>query len=129
MAEILRLAGPSVVLLDEEGVSGSDPQFGYATGYDQVTGTYAGLVFGSLAPLTLSSQGLLVRRSVAAAQVTTGEAAPVTVEAGGGETAPTSKGPGEQPSSPRRPHRFFGSVEIDAQGPIKAFEAVILNVI
>jgi hypothetical protein len=65
---------------------------------------------------------------VAAAQVTTKAAAPVTVGAGV-ETAPTSESPGEQPSSPGRPHRFFGSVEIDAQRPIKAFEAVILNVI
>lgn len=52
-----------------EGISTSDPQFGYATAFDAATGRYEGLVYGRLAPPSVAPQGLLVRKDVAEAQV------------------------------------------------------------
>jgi hypothetical protein len=114
-----------------EGISTSDPQFGYAMAFDAATGRYEGLVYGRLAPPSLAPQGLLVRKDVAAAQVR-------DVTPGTGEVQlprrETVDGPGAvlPPDEPEKQkvRRFFGSVEIDAAGrPIKVFEAILNAVV
>jgi hypothetical protein len=114
-----------------EGISTSDPQFGYATAFDAATGGYEGLVYGRLAPPSLAPQGLLVRKDVAEAQVRD-----TTRGTDGVQPTPRETGDGPGPVSPsdepdeKKVRRFFGSVEIDAAGrPIKAFEAILNAVV
>jgi predicted AAA+ superfamily ATPase len=114
-----------------EGVSGSDPQFGYAEGIDE-TGHYRGLVYGRMAPTVFSSDAHLVRSSVAKAQldqVSQGTPTPPPKPgelpgANGAEAAPVADLPG-----PIQPTRFFGSVELDTDRPIRSFESVFNAVV
>lgn len=116
-----------------EGVSTSDPLFGYAERYDEASGKYVGLVFGKLAPTAFASTAVVVRKEVAAeasrpsgdnrgtiAEPTepVGPAAPES----GGETSPV-------PLPNRKPRRFFGTVEIDTVRPIKSFETIVNAVV
>ncbi len=113
-----------------EGISGSDPQFGYAIAFDEATGKYEGLMYARLAPMMLSPGGILVRKAVAAAQAS---AAPFSGPGPGPPGDPTHPpGPGLPPTPPvdQKPRRFFGSVEIDADTrPIKAFETILNAVV
>jgi hypothetical protein len=99
--------------------------------FDETTGKYEGLAYGRLAPPSLSPQGLLVRKDIAAAQVR--DVPPVT-----GEVALRPGETGEQPGlatppdlpDKQTPHRFYGLVEIDpASRPIKAFETILNAVV
>lgn len=125
-----KLKGPFV--LDgaiAEGVSSADPQFAYADGFGETTGKYRGLIYGRMAPPSLAPTALLVRADVAKAQLDVALPAPGPLPPDGGEVAP---GPGDQspaPPHPSQPTRFYGSVEIDLDRPIRSFEAVFNNVI
>jgi uncharacterized protein len=103
-----------------EGISSSDPLFGYADGFDDGTGRYQGLVYGKLAPTQFSDTAVLVRKEVAAQQVPEPPAPPPP----DGEPEPEP-----EPAGPAQPRRFYGSVEIDPVRPVKAFEGILNAVV
>jgi hypothetical protein len=115
-----------------EGVSSSDPQFGYAESFDETTGKYRGLVYGRMAPTSFSADALIVRSSVAKAQLdlenATPAGSPQPTPAG---AEPTTGTPGGMSDPPKRsqPTRFFGSVELDPARPIRSFETVFNAVV
>ena len=114
-----------------------DPAFGYADVFDDVSQTYKGLAWAKSPPEQIPDTALLVRGEVALealrkAQPTAGPTiGGTTGEPGGGVTPPdtgTSGGP-SVPAGPKRPKRFFGTVEIDMVRPVKAFDAILNAVI
>ncbi|MBZ9864227.1 DUF499 domain-containing protein [Mesorhizobium sp. CA15] len=114
-----------------EGVSTSDPLFGYADRYDEAVGRYVGLIFGKLAPTVFPAKGVIIRKEVAAEASlpsdNKGTAAPTL-----GSNEPSNLGVGAyqttQPTN-RKPRRFFGTVEIDTVRPIKSFETIVNAVV
>ncbi|TIP25675.1 MAG: hypothetical protein E5X67_23750 [Mesorhizobium sp.] len=121
-----------------EGVSTSDPLFGYADGYNEATVQYEGLAFGRLAPTVFQPGSLIVRKEVAAETsrpVSAGTGAgmaPVVGSAEPGDGQPGQSGGRNEPSAQptnRKPGRFFGVVEIDTIRPIKSFETIVNAVV
>jgi hypothetical protein len=110
-----------------------DAAFGYAERFDAPRGFYDGLIYAKAAPEILSPGGLLVRADVAkqqAAVITARDAEP----APGGSSRPMPAGSGYATVTgsarmPAKPRRFFGSVEIDMNRPVKAFDAIINAVV
>ncbi len=118
-----RLAGPEVLAhAMRDGVAlltwGSD-SFAYAEGFDEATARYEGLQGGRQLRFELDGSGMLVRASVASAQLAR-EVVPAP-----GLTAPSADGdeppaagsapiPAAEPAA-RRPRRFHGSVDLDEQ--------------
>jgi hypothetical protein len=104
-----------------------DAPFGDAEGFDQTTGEYAGLIYAR-PPEILSPQGLLVRADIVKQQVPrvpTTPSCPVPGEDGSpGPAGPALGAPGPSPTlpTPIKPRRFDGSVEIDINRPVKAFD-------
>jgi hypothetical protein len=119
-----------------EAVAKLDPAFGYADGFDQGSGTYSGLIWAKAPPLVMPASALVVRADAALEQLrraqpagADGAHAPV-----GGRTIPGAPTPVDGPSpttppEPKRPHRFYGSVEVDMSRPVKAFEAIVNAVV
>jgi hypothetical protein len=110
-----------------------DAAFGFAERFDAVKGVYEGLIYAKAAPEFLSPAGLLVRGDVAKDQLA---ATPVSasITPGGGEAVPstTASGPnatGPSPQTPSKPRRFYGSVEIDMNRPVKAFDTILNSVV
>lgn len=109
----------------QDGAAKLDAKFGYADAVD-ATGHYTGLRWAQGLPDTLPSSAVLVRpeiayeqRTAASGSVPTATASgPVTHPAGGGATAPAETPPG-------KPTRFYGSVDIDPERPMKAFQAIV----
>ncbi len=119
-----------------QGISSGDPQFGYAESFDEASGVYRGLVFRALAPAKMPDESLIVRRSVA--EIVKEKAAPNFVptpqpagsDSVAGSGSSTDLGaPSTGSSKPKRPTRFFGTVEIDAARPIKAVESIVNAVV
>ena len=52
-----------------------------------------------------------------------------TVVVGGGEGGTTQSGTTGAPQTPAKPHRFYGSVEIDMNRPVKAFDTILNSVV
>ena len=100
---------------------------------DQTTGEYAGLIYAKAAPEILSPQGLLVRADIAKQQVPRVPTAPSCPVPGGdgspGPAAPAPGAPGPSPTlpTPIKPRRFDGSVEIDINRLVKAFDTPVLG--
>jgi hypothetical protein len=100
---------------------------------DAVRAAYEGLIYAKTAPEFLSPRGVLVRADVANQQaIATSEIQ--TGDTGGGPTSttttssdPTSVTP--PPQTPAKPHRFYGSVEIDMNRPVKAFDTILNSVV
>lgn len=121
-----------------EGVSTSDPLFGYADRYDEATARYEALAYGKLAPTVFQAGAVIVRKEVAAEAARPAPAgsgvgvAPVVgpSEPGDGQLG-QSGGGSESPTQPtnRKPRRFFGVVEIDTIRPIKSFETIVNAVV
>lgn len=113
------------------GVSGTDPQFGYAERFDETTRRYDGLAYARQAPPRLAPNGLLVRKEVASAQVNEAPPKPNPIH----PILPDQKGHTDlsSPSPPlpadTKPRRFFGSVELDMVRPVKAFDAILNAVV
>ena len=117
-----------------EAIGKFDAPFGYAEGFDQAAGRYAGLIYAKAAPESVAPHGLLVRADVAKQQTSFVPVPPPgpAPEAGGPTppTSPTPSAPGSSPSPPpTKPHRFYGSVEIDMNRPVKAFDAILNAVV
>lgn len=104
--------------------------FAYAAGVED-TGRYTGIAIGRLPPQIELGAGLLVKRAVAEAQ----RPAPNEGQPGPGPgLAPNEpKSPGSEAPMPaqeeRRPRRFFGSVDLDPQRPVRDLQAIFDSVI
>ena len=118
-----------------EAIGKFDAPFGYAEGFDQATGRYAGLIYAKAAPEILAPHGLLVRAEVAKQQISSVPVPPPAPPTGAdGSTVPTVPKSGTPGASitapvPTKPRRFFGSVEIDMNRPVKAFDAILNAVV
>ena len=125
------------VVLDgaiRDAVGKLDPAFGYADRFDESTGTYLGLVWAKSPPELISSSAVIVRSDVAFEhRRPKGGEAPAAVpgdsrdqtRVGDGSTG----GVGMPAPRPRQPRRFFGSVEIDLDRPVKSFDAILNAVV
>jgi predicted AAA+ superfamily ATPase len=101
--------------------------FAYADSYDEATGRYRGLRAGEHVGIAMSApQGLLVKSSVARAQMDAEQQARSIPQPGTpapGNLAPTPGKPGAPPSSPSspakpaQPRRYYGTVQLDASRP------------
>jgi hypothetical protein len=86
-------------------------------------------------PEILSPQGLLVRADIAKQQVPRVPTAPSCPVPGGDGSpgpagpAPGAPGPSPTPPTPIKPRRFYGSVEIDINRPVKAFDTILNSVV
>jgi hypothetical protein len=113
-----------------EAVAKLDPNFGYAESFDPASDTYSGLVWAKAAPEIFGPSALLVRSDVALEHLQRQQPSPgggiSIIETPGDAPSPTV------PAGPRKPRRFYGSVEIDVdRRPVKSFEdslnAIILE--
>ena len=110
-----------------------DAAFGYAERFDHVRGVYEGLIYAKAAPEILAPGGLLVRADAAKQQLAA-TPAPTPLAPGTGGTVPstTTSGPsvtGPAPQPRSKPRRFYGSVEIDMNRPVKAFDTILNSVV
>lgn len=126
------------VVLDgaiRDAVAKLDPAFALAMAFDPASGRYQDLTWARMPPEVMPSTAVLVRASVAQAQLEAD--AP---KQGGGQPAESTgtppalesvvgNGPPSQERAPRRPTRFYGSVEIDMLRPVKAFDAILNAVV
>lgn len=114
-----------------EGVSTSDPMFGYADAYDSETGKYEGLVFGRLAPTAFSDRALVIKKDVASAASQPPGSSETTPTGGSPTVVDTGNTVTGSPSEPTetQPRRFFGVVEIDPSRPIRSFESIVNSVV
>jgi len=127
---LARLAGPEVLVTAVRGglalLTWEHDTFAHAESFDEAAGRYRGLSVGQQVVISgYDSAGLLVKSEVArkqldaetkAGQPDSGEAG-----AGGGDKGGPSPGPGAggsgptPPSSPVKPKRFHGSVDLDQE--------------
>lgn len=126
------------VVLDtaiREAVAKLDPSFGYADSFDQATGTYLGLIWAKAPPEMMPTTALLVRPDVSVDHLRRKDPGAVVdaVPTGGTGTPagepPTATGGTTRPAGPAQPRRFYGSVEIDMDRPMKAFDAILNAVV
>ena len=112
-----------------------DPRFGFADAVEADGATYRGLCWGKPPPEMFPSTAVLVRAAEAVAQIAreaarpSGPAGVVTPTIPGGRT---HSDPLPDPAVPKQKklRRFYGSVEIDADGrPVKTFESIISAVV
>lgn len=109
----------------QDGAAKLDAKFGYADAVD-ASGHYVGLHWAQGLPAVLPPSAVLVRpdavhrqREATPGPTSTTTSAPTTPSSGGDTTPPP-----ETPPSGGKPTRFYGSVEIDAERPMKAFQAI-----
>jgi hypothetical protein len=124
------------VVLDNairDAVAKLDPQFGYADGVDAGTGRYRNLIWGRNPPELFPDAAVLVQAAEALKQLADDvpkpspdlppDAPPPVRPENGGEK------PSEKPTEPRKPRRFYGSVELDLVRPVKSVEAIVNAVV
>lgn len=117
-----------------DAVAKLDPQFGYADSFDEASGKYQNLAWARGAPELFASTAVLVSGEAAKAQVTEQPARPgetPSVSEGGGQppVQPDGSTPTPTASPPSHPKRFYGSVEIDTNRPVKAFDTILNAVV
>jgi hypothetical protein len=119
----------------QEAVAKLDPNFGYADGFDQVTGHYRNLIWAKTPPEIMAPSAVLVRAAETLEQIKQDAASNGAVTAPGDTSSPgrpASPGNGGSPvapAKPTKPRRFYGSVEIDMVRPVKAFDAILSAVV
>jgi hypothetical protein len=117
------------VVLDQsirEALGKLDAKFGYAERFDAISNTYSGLIYLKTAPEIFGPSALIVRSEVALEQLSRqATESPEDISEGDGGR-PQVRPP---PSQPTKPHRFYGSVEIDMVRPVKSFDAILNAVI
>ena len=109
------------------------PPFGYADAHDP-TGGYRGLIWARTPPEITPPDAVLLR--AAEAQQAVAERTrdvPGAARPNGGDGTVPGESPAPKPTSadgaPRRPRRFYGSVEIDMLRPVKSFDAILNAVV
>ncbi len=115
------------VVLDQsiqDALSKFDAKFGYAESFDATSNSYSGLIYAKTAPDVFGPSALIVRAEVALEHLRRqGSKEGVSEGDGGGTQEPPP------PDEPIKPHRFYGSVEIDMVRPVKSFDAILNSVI
>jgi hypothetical protein len=110
-----------------DAVAKLDAAFGYAENFDPASDSYSGLVWAKAPPEIFGPSALLVRSDVAAEHLhrqrpTTQSGTSAAGAAGGVSETPMPTAP----MGPRKPRRFYGSVEIDMnRRPVKSFEDIL----
>ncbi len=106
-----------------EALARSDSKFGHAERFDEATGEYRALKLGRLIDVDLTSDAVLVRRTVAEARLApvAATSAPLNGPVGPTITTPPSV-PGQPPTSvpvtaPVRPRRFYAKITLDPTRP------------
>jgi hypothetical protein len=115
-----------------------DPTIGYADSFDDAAARYRNLIWAKTPPEIMPPTALLVRagevldqlkRDATAAGVPADQKG-ATPPGGAPATPPgTGAGPTQPKREPLKPHRFYGSVEIDMVRPVKAFDAILNAVV
>jgi hypothetical protein len=125
------------VVLDaaiRDAVGKLDAAFAYADDVDATTGQYSGLALARTPPDIFPATALVVRADVAGKQIAeTLKPAPsgngTTTATGAGHTTTGAVSVPAKPSGPKKPKRFYGTVELDMVRPVKAFDAVLNAVV
>lgn len=124
------------VVLDQpirDALSKFDAKFGYAENFDATSNTYSGLIYAKAAPDIFGPSALVVRAEVAMEHLRQQPSLSGASKGDGGASSPNGAGGVSTvpvPSSgPTKPHRFYGSVEIDMVRPVKSFDAILNAVI
>ena len=110
-----------------------DPQFAYAEGFDEATAEYRSLIWARTPPELMPASAMIVRAHEAKLQLNKQQGKPTMVPGTSGpRPEETTAGPvvvPPGPAAPRKPVRFYGSVEIDMVRPVKAFDSIINAVV
>ena len=120
-----------------DAVAKLDPAFGYAESFDPGLDSYSGLIWAKTAPEIFGPSALLVRSDVAEKHLRRQQpSTPAETIATDGTGQSRDEAPGSStpmqtaPTGPRKPRRFYGSVEIDVdRRPVKSFEDILNAVI
>jgi hypothetical protein len=105
-----------------------DPKFGYADGFDEATERYRNLIMAEVPPETMPPTALLVR-AIEALEQRRREREETGPEQASPERGRKEGQAAKPQSEPKKPHRFYGSVEIDMVRPVKSFDAVLNAVV
>lgn len=114
-----------------------DPAFGYADRFDEATGTYFGLVWAKSPPELLPPAAIIVRSDTALEQLRPTDPDLLSSRPARSENQSSvhdnaiSSGPGigDTATGSQQPRRFYGSVEIDLNRPVKSFDAILNAVV
>ena len=111
-----------------------DPSFGFADRFDEAAGKYVGFVWAKSLPEIIPQSAVIVRSEVAVEHLrpTDGELKPIVPPVSGAPTGGNggaAEDTGKPTTGNRKPRRFFGSVEIDLDRPVKAFDAILNAVV
>jgi len=116
-----------------DAVAKFDPQFGYADGFDETTGKYQKLIWAKNPPEIATPTAMIVREEEAGQQLKVeGADAPRPEPGSPPKLAPRPGDPTPDvtgPAAPRKPRRFYGSVELDMVRPVKSFDAILNAVV
>lgn len=107
-----------------------DPAFGYADRFDEAASSYEGLVWAKAAPEIFPPTAVLVRSDVARERSRPSPAPPDTdipTPPDGGPDLGSTVGGGV--AGPSKPRRFYGTVDLNMDRPVKAFETVLNAVV
>lgn len=108
-----------------------DPLFGYADSFNPATGKYERLCWAKAPTEIFPDTAVIVGRGAVLAQLST-ETAPQPRDPSGPEVSnppPPPTTPESPPGKTAKPKRFFGSVEISIERPVKSFDAIINAVV
>jgi len=111
----------------QDGAAKLDAKFGYADAVD-ASGHYTGLRWARGLPDVLASAAVLVRPEAANMQIeaTAGSGPSTTATAPAAHPADgRSPSAVEAPSVGGKPTRFYDSVDIDVERPMKSFQAIV----
>ena len=103
-----------------DSVAKLDPTFGYADSFDDAAGCYRNLIWAKTPPDIMPPTAALVRVAEALDQLKR--------DAVGERVTPNDDVKPPEPK-PHKPRRFYGSVEIDMDRPVKSFDAILNAVV
>jgi hypothetical protein len=111
-----------------------DPVFAYADDIDATSGRYFGLALARTPPDMFPATAVVVRAEVAGAQIADTPKPSAPGLGGTSSAGPAPSSNGADPAAvklagPRKPKRFYGTVELDMVRPVKAFDAVLNAVV
>jgi hypothetical protein len=125
------------VVLDNairDAVGKLDSSFGFAERFDEPTDTYVGLIWAKSLPEIMVPSAVIVRSEVTFERLRPSiselkPSSPVVGDTPTGASGGLIDDTGTPAAGPRQPKRFFGSVEIDLDRPVKSFDAILNAVV
>ncbi|WP_428030028.1 hypothetical protein [Ancylobacter sp.] len=110
-----------------------DPKFAYADSFDEATGKYHKLTWAKTPPDFPMPTAMIVREAEAKRQLQE-DALPVPrlEQSSSSDVMPEPREPGSEPpgsTARSKPHRFYGSVELDMVRPVKSFDTILNAVV